>query len=101
MAAPGAAPQETEIKLLFPPELRAQIEAHPALHPPGAAPPEQQDEDTVYFDTADHKLAARGLSLRASVHNRSTSDAAVRMRPVPSQCGHGLVEASSTPVRSR
>ena len=29
------------------------------------------------------------------------AELAVRIRPVPSQCAHGLVEASSTPVRSR
>ena len=29
------------------------------------------------------------------------ADEAVRIRPVPSQCGQGLVDASSTPVRSR
>src|SRR3546814_2049401 len=29
------------------------------------------------------------------------ADEAVRTRPVPSQCGHGRVEASSTPVRRR
>lgn len=57
-------PQETELKLRFPRDVRARIEAHPTLQPPGATAPEQRHEESVYFDTPDHRLAARGLSLR-------------------------------------
>jgi inorganic triphosphatase YgiF len=62
-------PRETELKLLFSPGLRARIEAHPALQPPGASPPDERDETSVYFDTADHRLSARGLSLRVRQSN--------------------------------
>ncbi|MBV9824724.1 MAG: CHAD domain-containing protein [Alphaproteobacteria bacterium] len=51
----------------------AALEQHPALQEPLAASPELCEEHTVYFDTADLRLARKGLSLRIRRHgNRLT-----------------------------
>ena len=53
---------------------------------------------------AQHDPRCRGRAPASSSSIRSAdrpADEAVRISPVPSQCGQGRVEASSTPVRSR
>lgn len=51
---------ETELKFLLTPQALAALSAHPALRGPGK--PERQR--SVYFDTPDHQLRDKGLSVR-------------------------------------
>ncbi len=57
-------PQEIELKLIFPPELRSSLEQHPALQEPHATPPQEQHQVTTYYDTPDRALAEKGFTLR-------------------------------------
>jgi inorganic triphosphatase YgiF len=57
-------PLEVELKLAFPPEVRAQIEGHPALGGPGAPRSKAGREISTYFDTPDLALHQNGMNLR-------------------------------------
>ncbi|HEX3350785.1 MAG TPA: CHAD domain-containing protein [Acetobacteraceae bacterium] len=57
-------PLEVELKLLFPPEARSHVEAHPALAAAATAPPRAERLVTTYFDTPDHRIAGNGFTLR-------------------------------------
>jgi triphosphatase len=52
---------EIEIKLRLPPDSRELIERHPGLC---AAPVDEQQQVTTYFDTTDLALSRQGMSLR-------------------------------------
>ena len=57
-------PTEAELKLKLPPNGRERLERHPVFAPPRASPPQRRHEVTTYFDTPDHALAAKGITLR-------------------------------------
>lgn len=64
-----ATPTETEIKLVFEPSLRGEIERHPAFAGAAQTTP-RRHELTTYFDTDDLLLHRHGYSLRIRKSNR-------------------------------
>jgi inorganic triphosphatase YgiF len=55
---------ETEIKLQLSPEARVALEQHQAFNPPHASAPQTDRQVTTYFDTPDHALNNKGVTLR-------------------------------------
>jgi inorganic triphosphatase YgiF len=56
--------KELELKLELTPEELRRIGAHPALEDLTVGKPETRTLRSIYFDTPDHRLRARGISLR-------------------------------------
>jgi inorganic triphosphatase YgiF len=57
-------PREIELKLLCSPELGEKLLGSPLIRRRAAGPVFVQQLEATYFDTTDHRLAARGVSLR-------------------------------------
>lgn len=56
--------REIELKLALTPEDMARIASHPCLNAWRLADPAAKSLSSVYFDTPDHALAARGIAVR-------------------------------------
>lgn len=65
MPKPQQRPMETELKLVLSPAGERRLEELAAFRPPRASPPQAERIVTTYFDTPNHDLARRGVSLRA------------------------------------
>ena len=64
MTTPNTFPLEIELKFGCPPELRQQLETHPAFHGPSVQGPKTARQVSTYYDTPANTLGADGLTLR-------------------------------------
>ena len=87
MRGPQRRHTETELKLVLSPAGERGLEELEAFRPPRASPPQSERVVTTYFDTPNHDLARRGVSLRVRRAGEK------RIQAVKSEGNAGAVKA--------